>query len=153
MKLTEMFPSNLLKAADVSDAGGEMPLTIARIEMKEFDTDNGGKERKPIIFFANDKQMVCNKTNGTALAEMFGNETDEWLGKSITLIVQNVDFAGKSTPAIRIKNLNSKDMLIQNYWTKAREIGFTREDGLAHLKQFNNDFAAALDALVNEAPF
>ena len=153
MKLTEMFPSNLLKAADVSDAGGEMPLTIAKIELKEFDTDNGGKERKPIIFFTNDKQMVCNKTNGTTLGEMFGNETDDWLGKSITLIVQNVDFAGKSTPAIRIKNLNSKDLLIQNYWTKAREMGFTREDGLAHLKQFNGDFANALAALVEENPF
>jgi hypothetical protein len=152
MKLTEMFATNLLKAADVTDAGGEMPATIAKIEMKEFDNDSGGKDRKPIIFFANDKQMVCNKTNGTTLGEMFGNETDDWIGKSITLIVQNVDFAGKSTPAIRIKNLNSKDMLIQNYWTKAREMGFTREDGLAHLKQFNGDFTAALDALVSEAP-
>jgi hypothetical protein len=151
MKLTEMFPSNLLKAADVSNAGGEMPLTISKIEMKEFDGDNGSKERKAIIFFANDKQMVCNKTNGKTLGEMFGNETDDWIGKSITLIVQNVDFAGKSTPAIRIKNLNSKDMLIQNFWTKAREMGFTREDGLAHLKQFDGDFAKALTAL--DSPF
>jgi hypothetical protein len=152
MKLTEMFPSNLLKAADVSDAGGEMPLTITKIEMKEFDGDKG-KENKVVLFFGDNKQMVCNKTNGTTLAEMFGDDSDLWIGKTITLIVMNVDFSGKSTPAIRIKNLNSKDMLIQNYWTKAREIGFTREDGLAHLKQFNNDFAAALDALVNEAPF
>lgn len=153
MKLNEMFPSNLLKAADVSDAGGEMPLTIAKIEMKEFDGDNGSKERKPIIFFANDKQMVCNKTNGTMLGEMFGTETDEWIGKTITLIVQNVDFAGKSTPAIRIKNLNSKDMQIKNFWAKAYEMGFTREDGLAHLKQFDGDFAKALATLVSDAPF
>jgi hypothetical protein len=148
MKLTEMFPSNLLKAQDVTDAGGEMPLTISKIDMKEFDGDNGSKERKPIIFFANDKQMVCNKTNGTTLGEMFGNETDEWIGKQITLIVQSVDFAGKSTPAIRIKNLNSKDLLIQEYWSKAREVGLTREEGLAHLKEFNQDFAAATAALV-----
>jgi hypothetical protein len=153
MKLNELFPSNLLKAADVTDAGGEMPLTIAKIEMKDFDNDSGGKERKPIIFFANDKQMVCNKTNGTTLGEMFGNETDDWLGKSITLIVQNVDFAGKSTPAIRIKNLNSKDMLIQNFWAKSREMGFTRQDGLDHLKQFNGDFKTALEALTETQPF
>jgi hypothetical protein len=153
MKLTEMYPSSLLKSADVTDAGGEMTLTIAKIEMKEFDTDNGGKDKKPILVFANDKQMVCNKTNGTTLGEMFGNETDDWIGKSITLIVQNVDFAGKSTPAIRIRNLNSKDALIQNFWAEARKMGFTREDGLAHLKQFNGDFKLALDALVNENPF
>jgi len=147
MKLNEMFPSNLLKAQDVTDAGGEMPLTISKIEMKEFDGDNGSKERKPIIFFANEKQMVCNKTNGTTLGEMFGNETDDWLGKEITLIVQSVDFAGKSTPAIRIKNLNSKDILIQEYWKKARELGFTREEGLAHLKEFDGDFSKAVAAL------
>lgn len=148
MKLSEMFPSNLLKAQDVTDAGGEMPVTISKIDMKEFDTDGGGKERKPIIYFANDKQMVCNKTNGTTLGEMFGQETDDWLGKTITLIVQNVDFGGKSTPAIRIKNLNSKDVLIQEYWNKTREFNLTREEGLAHLKEFNGDFAAATAALV-----
>lgn len=147
MKLTEMFPSNLLKAADVTDAGGEMLLTIAKIEMKDFDSDNGSKERKPIIFFTNDKQMVCNKTNGTALGEMFGNDSDDWVGKNITLIVQSVDFAGKSTPAIRIKNLSSKDMLIQEFWTKSREVGMTREEGLAHLKQFGGNFAEALAAI------
>ncbi len=147
MKLSEMFPSNLLKAADVTDAGGEMPLTISKIEMKDFDTDNGGKERKPIIYFTNDKQMVCNKTNGTALGQMFGNDTDDWLGKSITLIVQNVDFSGKSTPAIRVKNLNSREVLIQEYWAKSREVGMSREEGLAHLAQFNGNFAEALAAI------
>ena len=148
MKLNEMFPTNLLKAQDVTDAGGEMPLTISKIDLKDFDGDNGVKERKPIIFFTNDKQMVCNKTNGTTLGEMFGNETDEWIGKEITLIVQNVDFAGKSTPAIRIKNLNSKDILIQEYWKKTREVGLTRDEGLAHLKEFAGDFSAATAALV-----
>jgi hypothetical protein len=148
MKLTEMFPSNLLKAQDVTDAGGEMPLTIAKVEMKEFDGDNGTKERKPIIYFTNDKQMVCNKTNGKSLGQMLGDDTDNWLGKEIILIVQDVDFAGKSTPAIRIKNLNSKEAMIQEYWKKTRELGFTREEGLAHLKEFDNDFAKASAALV-----
>lgn len=149
MKLSEMFPSNLLKSQDVTDAGGEMELTINTIEIKEFDSENG-KERKPIIVFAEDgKRMVCNKTNGNILAEMFGDDTDTWLGKKITLIVQEVDFAGKRTPAIRVKNLNSRDALIQSYWSKTRELGMTRDEGLAHLKQFGQDFKNALDALEN----
>ena len=147
MKLNEMFPSNLLKAQDVTDAGGEMPLTIAKVEMKEFDGDNGTKERKPIIFFTNDKQMVCNKTNGTTLGQMLGNDTDDWLGKEITLIVQSVDFAGKSTPAIRIKNLNSKDVQVQEFWSKVRELNYTRDEGLATLKEHGGDFVKATAAL------
>lgn len=151
MKLSEMYPSNLLKAADVTEGGGEMQLKVVNIEMKEFDQDGGGKETKPILIFEGDKRMVLNKTNAHALADMHGDDTDLWIGKTITLIVQNVDFAGKSTPAIRIKNLNSKDMLITEYWTKVREIGMTREEGLAHLAQSNKDFATALNNL--NSPF
>ena len=149
MKLSEMYPSNLLKAQDVTDAGGEMELTIENIEIKEFENDNG-KERKPIIHFAEGKQMVCNKTNGNLLGEMFGDESDGWLGKKITLIVQEVDFAGKRTPAIRIKNLNSKEAAVQAYWSKTRELGLTRPGGQGHLEQFNGDFLKALEALGNQ---
>ena len=147
MKLTEMFPSNLLKAQDVTDAGGEMPLTVKDVQMQEFDKDDGTKERKPVIYFANDKKMVCNKTNATAISEMLGADTDLWIGKEIILTVQNVPFGDKTVPAIRIKNMNSKDVLIQAYWTKTRELGFTRQDGLDHLKEFNQDFAAAFKSL------
>lgn len=147
MKLNEMFPSNLLKAADVTEAGGELVLTIHNIEIREFDSDDGGKERKPVIFFADDKRMVLNKTNANALAAMFGDDTDLWLNKEITLHVQEVPFGGKTVPAIRVKNLNSKDVLITSYWTKARALGFTREEGIKHLQQFEGDFAKALVGL------
>lgn len=148
MKLNEMFPSNLLKAQDVTDAGGEMPLTIEKVEIKEFDSDGGGKERKPIIYFKEGKQMVCNKTNGNAIAELYGDETDNWIGKEIILVVRDVDFQGKSTPAIRVKNLNSKDIQIQEFWQKVKEFNMSREEGLAHLKEHGGDFVKATASLV-----
>lgn len=147
MKLSEMFPSNLLKAQDVLDAGGEMVLTIEKVELKEFEGDKG-KETKPIIYFNENKQMVCNKTNGNLIAELYGDDTDGWIGKEITLVVREVDFQGKSTPAIRVKNLNSKDLLIQEFWSKVREFNMTREEGLAHLKEHGGDFAKATASLV-----
>lgn len=146
MKLSEMYPSTLLKSQDVIDAGGEMPVTIKSVDLKEFDSENG-KESKPVLTFTDDHQMVCNKTNGTTLAAMFGDDSDNWLGKQITLIVAQVDFAGKQVPAIRIKNLDSKDALIQAYWSRTREIGMEREEGLKHLAKFNKDFSAALKDL------
>lgn len=148
MKLSEMFPSNFLKAQDVTDAGGEMDLTIFTVEMKEFDTDEGGKEKKAVLHFTNEKRMVLNKTNAGLIAQMFGDDTDKWTNQNITLIVQEVTFGNKTVPAIRVKNLNSKDAIIQEFWNKAREMGFTRQDGLDHLKQFNNDFKEAAAALV-----
>jgi NACalpha-BTF3-like transcription factor len=146
MKLTEMFPSNLLKAQDVTDAGGEMPLTIESVELKEFDGDNG-KERKPIIHFKEGKQMVCNKTNGNAIAELYGDDTDGWIGKELILVVRDVDFQGKSTPAIRVKNLSSKDVQIQAFWSKVRELNYSRDEGLAALKEHGGDFVKATAAL------
>lgn len=147
MKLNEMFPSNLLKAQDVTDAGGEMPLTIESVELKEFDGDNGAKERKPIIHFKEGKQMVCNKTNGNAIAELYGDDTDGWLGKELILVVRDVDFQGKSTPAIRVKNLSSKDVQIQAFWSKVRELNYSRDEGLATLKEHGGDFVKATAAL------
>ncbi len=143
MKLTEMYPSSLLKSQDVTDAGGEMPLVIQSVEMTTFE-NNGAKETKPIIIFANDKRMVCNKTNANILASMFGDDTDKWLNKEVTLIVQNVDFQGKQVPGLRVKNISSHDAEVQAYWTRSREVGMPREDGLKHLAQFKNDYVAAL---------
>jgi len=147
MKLTDMFPTSLLKAQDVTDAGGQMNLIISKVEMQEFNGDKG-KETKPIIYFTNEKQMVCNKTNASALFSMLGDDTDMWIGKPVTLIVHDVDFQGKMTPAIRVKNLNNKDMLIQEFWRKAKqELFMSDEMGQAVVKRHNGDFAAALDEL------
>jgi hypothetical protein len=151
MKLTEMYPTTLLKAQDVTDNGGEMVLTIKEVNMKEFSGDNGSKESKPINYFTNDKQMVCNKTNGNLIAGNLGQDTDMWIGKEITLIVQDVQFQDKMVPAIRVKNFNSHDAEIQAFWTKAHEMGFTQKDGLDHLKEYNGDFVKALAGL--NAPF
>lgn len=150
MKLSEMFPTNLLKSQDVTDAGGEMPLEIKNVEMREFDGDDGSKETKPVLFFTNGKQMVLNKTNGTTLAKMFGDDTDGWVHKEITLIVAEVPFGGKTVPAIRIHDADSREMQVQAFWKKARELGLTRQDGLDHLALYHQDFAKALAGL--EAP-
>ena len=151
MKLTEMFPSNLLKAQDVTDAGGEMPLKIFNVEIKEFDGD-GGKERKPILIFTDDRRMVLNKTNANIIAEMFGDDTDLCINKEITLHVQSVEFQGKLVPSIRVKLVNEKDALIQKYWAKVRELGLERADGVKILKECGNDFAAAFEKIASN-PF
>ena len=146
MKLTELFPSNLLKAQDVIDAGGEMPLKIANVEIKEFDGDNG-KERKPILIFADERRMVLNKTNANIIAEMFGDDTDAWINREITLHVQSVEFQGKIVPSIRVKMVNEKEAMIQRYWVRVRELGLERADGLKILKECNEDFAVAFSKI------
>lgn len=145
MKLSEMFPSAYLKSADID---GEMTLTISAVALQEFDTDDGGKEKKAVLTFANEKRMVLNKTNATIIAGMLGDDTDHWIGKEITLHVQDVQFGSKMTPAIRVKQISAKDAAIQAFWKKALEEMFlSREEARAILQENNGDFVKALASL------
>jgi hypothetical protein len=63
-----------------------------------------GEDNKPVLYF-NDKQkgMVLNKTNAATIANLYGDDTDEWRGEQITLFSAMVSFQGKTVPAIRVK--------------------------------------------------
>ena len=97
MKLTDVFPSDSLKAADLQ--GREVTVTIGGWELKEFDDG-----RKLILkFLESDKTLVCNKTNANTIADLYGNDTDHWTGNKITLFPAQTDFQGKQVPCIRVK--------------------------------------------------
>lgn len=94
---TQAFPSAFMKADDL--LAGPQTLTIADVNLR-YEFNDGST--KPVIEFAGGKQLVCNKTNWNLVIEMYGTNTDAWLGKPLTLTRQMVDFQGKRTPAIRI---------------------------------------------------
>lgn len=94
---TQAFPSAFMKADDL--LAGAQTLTIAEVNLR-YEFNDGST--KPIIEFAGGKQLVCNKTNWNLIIEMYGTNTDAWLGKPLNLIRTMVDFQGKRTPAIRI---------------------------------------------------
>ena len=92
------IPNRYLKASDLN--GKNVTLTIKSAEREEIGFD---KERKIVLGFANtEKLMVLNKTNGIAIAKMHGDETDDWIGKRITLCARNVEYQGTMVPALRV---------------------------------------------------
>ena len=95
--LNEAFPGNWLKAADLQ--GKEAPVTIASA-----DIETVGKDRKLVLFFrGKQKGMICNKTNAQRIALAYGEDTAAWVGQSITLYAEMVDFQGKATWGLRVK--------------------------------------------------
>lgn len=102
MKLSEAFPSKFLKASDLQ--GRDVPVTISKVEIEEFDRRGGGKENKLVLSFSGKaKSLVCNKTNAGAIAKVLGtDDTDHWIGRSITLVTREVDFEGETSLAIRV---------------------------------------------------
>jgi len=97
MDLNSVFGGDTLKAADLQ--GTEPTVTIAAVEAKKF--DNGNK--LILKFIGKKKALVANKTNSKRIAMMYGNDTDGWVGKPITLYVDIVDFQGEPTEAIRVR--------------------------------------------------
>lgn len=100
MKMHDAFPSLYLKAADLES--GDVNVTIAGCEIEELGKDN---DRKPVLSFkGTDKKIVLNKTNWSTIAKVLGtDETDEWVGKRITLFATEVESFGEMTLAIRVR--------------------------------------------------
>lgn len=97
MKIGAAFPSAYLKAADLQ--GRKCMVTMRQISMEEI-----GGEHKPVLLFdGTDKGLILNKTNANIIAEMHGEETDDWLGKKIVLYPARVEFSGKIVDAIRVE--------------------------------------------------
>ncbi len=102
-KINDVFGGNFLKAEDLK--GKNAKVTIASVEVKEFDDGN----KLILKFQGKDKALVCNRTNASLIEEVLGSsDTDDWEGKSITLITAKVDFQGKRVPAIRVYVPESK---------------------------------------------
>ena len=152
MNASDLFPpSEYLKSEDIEELGGEMQLTIKGVSRKEYEEDDGYKTVKGLLTFnETSKKLTLNVTNTHTLMTMYGEKDIDrtWLGKTVTLYVDpNVKNKGKIVKGIRIRLVDEKQDSVTRYWAKTRELGFTREEGLAHLKQFDGDFKAALDGL------
>ena len=83
MRSTDVFPSKWLKAEEIPTGG--LVVTIKRVVLEEVQSERG-KVKKPVAHFEGQKPLILNKTNWGLVARMHGEESDEWAGKSVTLI-------------------------------------------------------------------
>ena len=97
MNINDVFPSKYLKAAQLK--GHEPTVVISRCEMEEV-----GDDRKLVLYFqGKEKGMVCNRTNADRIAFMYSPDTDNWIGKEITIYAEMVSFQGKAMEGLRVK--------------------------------------------------
>ena len=96
MRVSEAFPSRFLKPEDV---GTKRP----RLVIREVTRERIGDDVKLVAWFeGTHRGLALNKTNASAIARALGDETDGWVGQTITLMVTNVDYRGQTVPAIRV---------------------------------------------------
>ncbi len=98
MKVNDLFRSK--KSLAAADLGGKaVRVTIESVEVQKFD-----EGEKPVLrFVGKDKSLVLNATNANRIIDAVGDdESDNWIGWSITLYPTKVDFQGKRVDAIRV---------------------------------------------------
>lgn len=100
MNIDKLYPSKYLKSSDIEEAGGELILTITEVGVERMQ----GGDSKPVIAFEGEKPLVLNVTNKNTIKGLYGDETDHWKGKKISLHVENVTFRGESVAGIRVKD-------------------------------------------------
>ena len=102
MKAADVFPSKYLKADDCN--GGELTFTIQELVIEDISTLEGDDESKPVLHFMETKKgLVLNRTNWAAIATLYGEESDDWKMKPITLHAPSGLYFGKIQPALRVK--------------------------------------------------
>lgn len=96
-------PSTFLKHEDLE--GQDWVVTIKGVTMDKIKSQDGKEKDKFILHFNECKSLVLNKTNMTTLIKLFHtNESEDWVGKKITLYVKDdVEFGGELVSAIRIR--------------------------------------------------
>lgn len=101
MKIGSAYPSKYLKESDLQ--GREVSCVIDRVVIEDVGSP-GDPEEKPVIYFAGKaKGMVLNKTNSMYIANKYGDETDDWKGKTIIIHPDVTQFQGKLVPCLRVR--------------------------------------------------
>lgn len=97
VNINDEFPSKYLKAADLHGQA-------VKVKIKDVISEVVGNDRKLIAYFAGkERGMVLNKTNARTIADVFGDETDNWVGADIELFAQKVDFQGRMVDGLRVR--------------------------------------------------
>lgn len=100
MKLSEAFPSSFLKADDLNNQS--VTVEISSVELTELGQGRDKETKLLVSFRGKEKKLVCNKTNASTIAKLYGDDTDGWIGNKVTLQPREVEFQGDMVLAIRV---------------------------------------------------
>jgi hypothetical protein len=103
-----MYGTRFLSSDDVKKP---TETVIVTVEKEIFDRTDGRSEAKALLHFkAFPKPCVCNKTNARMLADEYGKNLADWLGKPVLVRAEMTSFGGKPVKGIRVYPAGTDDM-------------------------------------------
>jgi hypothetical protein len=108
VNVNEVFPSKYLKAeVDVME-DQPITVTIESVDVERMGQGADAQDKFVLQFRELEKGMVLNKTNSMTIARLYGDESDDWVGKRITLYSTEVQYKDEMVASIRIKSKEPK---------------------------------------------
>jgi hypothetical protein len=101
-KLNDAFPSKYMTAADFED--GDVTATIISAEVEMIGQGADASQKIILGLKGIKKPIVVNRTNANTIAKVTGSDdTDDWIGKRITIGASEVEFKGDLVMSIRVR--------------------------------------------------
>jgi hypothetical protein len=109
MKIDQMLPSKYLKVSDIEEEG-ERTVTIKEVKKTNMAQQDEPPKYKFVLYFEGvEKGLVLNATNIKRIGKFIGDDTDDWLGKAVTLYVdENVPYGSDIVSGLRVKAASKK---------------------------------------------
>lgn len=135
-----LFQTEFLAAVELK--GRDVTLTIARVDMETLrregdDDEDASSERRPVVHFEemqrrpkkDRKRLVLNVTNAKTIAKLYGNATEDWTGKPITLYPTTCKAFGEVVECIRVRKQRPSAKTQRSSSKPANEPAPDREPG------------------------
>lgn len=101
MDIRDAFPSKYINSGDLN--GKDLRLVMGQIVM-----ENIQGQMKPVIYFhGHDKSLVLNVTNSRTIEKMYGPNTNDWIGRPVTLYTAEIEFKGETTEGVRVRSFQT----------------------------------------------
>lgn len=103
-----LFPGRFIKAGEMGDKPAT--LTIATVYLDHLEGEDGREKPQAVVSFSETKrEWALNKTNAQCLVAMWGPQSDDWLGKRVTLVAER-DPSGLSDSGVCLRVKGSPDI-------------------------------------------
>ena len=107
MKISEVYPSKFLKAADL--ASRDHKVIIESVVHEKL-----GDDMKPVVSYRGwSKCHPLNKGVSQFIADGLGDETNSWIGREIVIYPTTTDYQGKRYEVVRARLLTARDQKMQ----------------------------------------
>lgn len=97
-----MHPNDFVAAIEFR--GKDVTLTVKSVAHETLTMQGGVKDVKPVLTFVETKKkFICNKTNASSIALLYGTQAMDWVGKKITLYPTKTAVGKKMEDCIRVR--------------------------------------------------